>query len=351
MSSFRITTNMMMNTYNYNLMSSTNRLNTASTQVQTGRAFSSYAENPTSATLAFSLRRDLWRNENQLTNIEYTQSKIQVAWTAAGTVVDSYGMDAKDSIIYALSDTSGAGREALGIELQEIAKSIADTLNAKYGEHFVFNGDDAMNNPFSWNTTTGNLEYRGVNVNAEPDSEDYYKLLAMTEDYETNYVDVGNGLSYTSSGTNGELISSTAFNNAFSGLDFMGFGLDEDGDPLNLVSIIKDLGDIFASCDPNTGAYENDEDRVTANRLLDKFESALQSAIGYYTELDVKQSFLNAQESRLTDIKDNLNEQIYNVEDIDAAEAIMNMSYAQYCYSAALKIGTQILGQSLIDYI
>lgn len=351
MSSFRITTTMMQNTYTYNLMSSTNKLNSASEQVQTGRAFSSYADNPTGATLAFNMRRDLWRNENQLSNIDYTQSKIQVAWTAAGTIVDGYGLDAKSAIVNGVSDTSGSGRQVLGITLNELATSMCDTLNAKYGDHFVFNGNDALNAPFSFNSDTGNFEYRGVNVNAEPGTEDYYKLLEMTGEYESNYVDVGNGLSYTSTGTNGELITSTAFNNAFSGLDFLGFGTDEDGDPLNMVSIVKELADIFSNCNADSGAYANDGDADDASRLMDKFEAALNSAIGYYTELDVKAAFLTAQEDRLNDIKDNLNEQITDVEDVDAAEAILNMSYAQYCYSAALKIGTQILGQSLIDYM
>ena len=33
------------------------------------------------------------------------------------------------------------------------------------------------------------------------------------------------------------------------------------------------------------------------------------------------------------------------------AEAITNMVWAQYCYNAALKIGTNILSESLIDYM
>lgn len=347
---FRITTNMMMNTYNYNLMTSTNQMNAASEKVQTGRNFNSYAEDPTSATLAYSMRRDLWRNANALQNTENMQAKIQVAWTAAGTVVDSYGLDAKASILAGVTGTSGAGRSVLGIELQETAKSMVNTLNAKYGDQFVFAGDDGMNAPFSWNETTGNLEYRGVNVNASPGTSDYYKLLEMTGDNEKNYVDVGIGLSYTE-GSNSQIIDATAFNSAFSGLDFMGFGTDEDGDPLNMISLVKEIGDIFARCNDDSGEYHSVEDEVRAEQLMDKFEAALNYSIGEYVELDAKQEFLNANEDVLIDTQDNLNEQINSIEDVDPAEAIMEMSYQQYCYSAALKIGTQILSQSLLDYM
>ena len=48
---------------------------------------------------------------------------------------------------------------------------------------------------------------------------------------------------------------------------------------------------------------------------------------------------------------DQLNEQITDTEAQDPAEAITEMVWAQYCYNAALRIGTQILSQSLIDYL
>ena len=47
--SFRITTNMMMNSYRYNLMGSTNRLSDARDKVLTQRTFNSYAEDPAAA--------------------------------------------------------------------------------------------------------------------------------------------------------------------------------------------------------------------------------------------------------------------------------------------------------------
>lgn len=348
--SFRITTNMMMNTYNYNLMQSTNQMNDASTKVQTGRNFSSYAEDPTSATLSWNLRRDLWRNENQITNTDYTMSKVQVAWTAAGTLVDKYGLDAKGSIVQGVSDTIGGGRQALGNSLLEIADSMVNTLNAQYGDQFVWSGDDCDNAPFSWCDDTGNLLYRGVNVNATPGTSDYYKLLEMTGDYEKNFVDIGTGLLETS-GANGTLIESTAFNNAFSGLDLTGFGLDEDGDPCNLICLVKEIGQIFADSDADSGELPDYSSHEDISRLMDKFNAALASSTNAYVQLDVKQSFLKSNLTVLEDARDNLNEQIAGIEDVDPAEAIMDMSYQQYCYSACLKIGTQILSQSLLDYI
>lgn len=344
---FRITTNMMMNTYNHNLMGSLNQLNDASHTVMTGRVFSSYSSDPASATQAFSLRRDLWRNECHKTNTDFTMAKVQVAWTAAGTVVDKLGLEAKEAIVEGMSETIGAGRSALGVVLQETADSMVNTLNAKYGDHFAFAGNDGLNAPFNWNEDTGNLEFRGVNINAAPGTEDYDKLMAMTNDNEFNYVDVGLGLQ---TDANGNMIDSTAFNNVLSGLDLVGFGVDEDGDPKCLISIVDRIGEIFAGADRDSGAI-SEEDYLEAERLMDKFNEALAVSTEEYVAIDAKQTFLMANEDRLIDIQDNLNEQISNIEKVDPAEAIMNMSYQQYCYNAALSIGTQILGQSLLDYM
>ena len=39
------------------------------------------------------------------------------------------------------------------------------------------------------------------------------------------------------------------------------------------------------------------------------------------------------------------------LEDVDLALALQNFSWSYYCYSSALKVGTQLLSQSLIDYM
>lgn len=343
----RITTNMMINTYNYNLMGSLNQLNSASNTVMTGRNFSSYSQSPASATQAFSLRRDLWRNESHKSNTSFTMAKIQTGWTAAGTVVNGLGLEAKEAIVEGMTESVGVGRVPLGTVLKETADSMVNTLNAKYGEHFVFNGNDGLNAPFAWNEDTGNLEFRGININAEPGTEDYEKLVAMTSANEKNYLDIGLGLQADDTGN---IIDSTAFSNAFSGLDMVGFGTDEDGDPKCLISVIYRIGEIFSEADPDSGEL-TEEAYLEAERLMDKFNDSLALATEAYVDLDTKQTFLKANETRLIDIQDNLNEQISDIEQADPAEAIMNMSYQQYCYNAALSIGTQLLGQSLLDYM
>ena len=42
---------------------------------------------------------------------------------------------------------------------------------------------------------------------------------------------------------------------------------------------------------------------------------------------------------------------ILDVEQIDLADAITAFSWDQFCYNSALKVGNQLLSQSLLDYM
>ncbi|NCC66758.1 MAG: hypothetical protein EOM14_01000 [Clostridia bacterium] len=343
--SMRITTNGTIYSYKSNLMRSYNTLNDASEKVLTQRNFNSYAEDPAAASQAFQLRRSMWRTEAQLTNSNTVTNKFDTAWSAINDISSDIGNDlASVSALSAISDGSASGRNALGQTLTSAADAVLQSMNVKYGDEFIFAGADGLNVPFSWDDD-GNLLYRGLSVDASS-GDNYDALQSMAK--ETTYVDLGLGLSETSGG---ELITTSAFNSALSGIDFLGYGTDSDGDPKNIVSIMKKLGDIFSNCDTSTGEYASDEDKEIANRLTGKLETALSNLTVKQTELDVQSSSLETNTTRLESLSDTLNEQIVSIEQIDPADAITALSWAQYCYNAALKIGNSILSQSLLDYM
>ena len=68
-------------------------------------------------------------------------------------------------------------------------------------------------------------------------------------------------------------------------------------------------------------------------------------------ELDAKSVFLKSNEERLGTQLTDTNKQILDIEQIDLADAITAFSWDQYCYNAALRVGNQLLSQSLLDYM
>ena len=150
---------------------------------------------------------------------------------------------------------------------------------------------------------------------------------------------------------NGKVMDSSAFNSSMSGVEFLGYGLDEDGDSQNMAVIMNELGNIFLDCDASTGAYASAEDKERAETLVQK----LYNAIGHVQEQHVKLSsdseYLRINLTHLEETQFTLNTEIADLEQMDPALAVTEMFWAQYCYQAALKIGNELVSQTLFDYI
>lgn len=470
---FRITTNMTMNTYRHNLMNVNTTLSDSRDKVLTHRNFNSFYEDPSSATQAFRLRTAYYQTTSQLANNDDTYKRFHAGWLALGAAVDDLtDKTSRFSVVLAVNGTEGEGRAALGQVIGETAKSVIQTMNCQYGDQFIFSGSDGLNVPFTWDES-GNLLYRGVNVNAggvktpeaeepardavakqwlpasadglnddqkewlayyrhetdtkpatkepswltnvtqpnpdpvaqgwldyynhvtdkkpaaaEPsaanggfdvtkdenglyqgvpakDSAEYQKLSKTDQAWADYYadqndltklnimaaeevnVDLGMGMQELDRGV---MVNGSAFNTALPGITMLGYGVDEDGDPKNIVVLQQKLGDILKKCGED-GSFHPPEDYQVAMRLMDKLKAANAEATSQYVELDTKAKYLQTNSERLSGQKTTLNEQVLEIEQVDLADAISTFSWDLYCYNAALKIGNQLLSQSLIDYM
>lgn len=364
----RITTNGMMTKYKTNLMKSYNSLANVSERVTTGRNFNSYAESPTKAAQAFQLRRNRWNVENQIANSKQVRHKFQQAWDCLEDTYQDIGVKlGKYSALRADNAADEGGRNALGEVLKGAAESVMQTMNAKYGENFVFSGADGATVPFSW-SDDGKVLYRGKEVDCLTTDQNYTWMEESIENEHT-FVDLGMGMKEDP--VTGKLIEASAFDTALNGVDYIGYGYQEvelnDGKgtvnvPNNIISLLNQMGQIYCDCDTNSGDFPNKTytDPVTGNSFsAAEMAEALEKGLGNtlneihskYIELDTRATFVNTNEERLESLDDSLNEQITSIEDTDPADAITALMWAQYSYNAALRIGTNLLSQSLLDYM
>lgn len=363
----RITTNGMMTKYKTNLMKSYNKLANASEKVTTERNFNSYAESPTKAAQAFQLRRNRWNVENQIANTLQVKHKFQQAWDCLEDTYQEIGVKLGNySAIIGSNAPDEPGRNALGEVLKGAAQSAMETMNAQYGENFVFSGADGQTVPFSW-SDKGEVLYRGMKVDCKNGTQDKIKIEKSIETEHT-YVDLGMGMKEDPN--TGELIEASAFDTALNGAEYIGYGYQKvelnDGKtvnvPNNIISLLNQMGQAYSECDANTGNFPNKtyKDPVSGASLtpaewtqaLKKgLENTLDDIHSNYIELDTRCTFVKTNEERLESLDDSMNEQITSIEDIEPADAITALMWAQYSYNAALRIGTNLLSQSLIDYM
>ena len=173
---------------------------------------------------------------------------------------------------------------------------------------------------------------------------EYDKLQYLAN--EKYFVDIGLGFQEDDTG---KLIESSAFNAALNGLTFLGYGVDKDGDPKNLYSLVQKMREVASTV--------NDDDDWSAatwdefDRLVKKFEAGVSDYQTEFSNLAASTTKLENQQKLLEDNFYNLQEQYSDLEDVDMVDAITSFIWAEYCYNAALKVGNSILSESLMDYL
>lgn len=174
--------------------------------------------------------------------------------------------------------------------------------------------------------------------------EDTAKLQTLIK--EKQFVDIGLGMQEND---RNQLIESSAYNAALHGITFLGYGEDEDGDPKNIYSLVQRLKEMAASVpdgsDWSTPFYEE------FSGLVRKLETASSEFKTEFTNMAAGTTKLQTNLKLLEDQHYNLQEQYAELEDVNAADAITSFIWAQYCYNAALKVGNNILSETLMDYL
>lgn len=358
----RITTNATLFNYRYNLMNNTNLMNNAMTKVMTQRQFNSYATNPAAATRAFKIHSSLNAVQAQYANNQTVTSKFETAWSNIQSILDDLTDEmGKVPALKGLNDTNIENLDSQAQVLRGAAEGIIQSMNAKYDDDYIFAGSDNREPPFAIDDD-GFITYRGIQIdNPETLKNDYIgpdgkpvpnpddpgknytneQMLKQWAEDDPLYVDIGLGFALDDQD---KVIDSTAFDASISGIDILGYGVDEDGNPKNIASIMLRLADVFEN-------YDKDTDKEKAQKLVDAFDKSQKAVIDKHAQLDVKTGFLNTNGMQLDANFAALNEERVSLEMVDPADAITELMWAQTCYSAALQVGTNVIPQSLMDYL
>lgn len=336
----RITTNAILRNYRSNLSASIANLDSARNKVMTGRQFVSSAENPGSALRAATLERKYVKNLDYLSTVDNTQSFLDSQEDAAMQISDlaltlskQYGLEALNA-----SNASPESRKTFADAWRGAQESMLLSLNASYEGRYVFGGADASNPPFSLTTEADGsqkLYYRGVDVN-DPANAAVLDELSK----ETVYLDLGFGLSIDEN--TGKVDPSSAFNTSLPGINVVGYGQTQDGTSKNMIILAGQIADSLEKEPFDQAEYE---------KLLNNFDEGRNNVLQQVTTLGTKSQFLTTTKDRLETDKLNLATQLDSVVNIDMADAITQFSWASYAYNAALKVGTNILSPSFIDFM
>lgn len=367
----RVTTNSTIYTYQKNLLKSTYQLYSAMSAMMSGRNFDSYSADPAAATRAFKIHSSLNATNAQYSNNTTVLNKFSTAWDVADDMIDKLVSDlAQAPALKGLSDTNLSTLNTQGDVIYSGAEAIIQSLNGKYDDNYLFNGADTQNPPFALEQDGDRtyVTYRGVRIDDPATLDQPYTdengnnvlkddgVTPMTNremleqwSGEHLYVDIGIGFEVDGQGN---VIPSTAFDSAISGTDFIGgCGVDADGDPTNIVSIMVRLSEVFRGYNQETGEWSSAGNKEDAERLMGKLTKAQEALSSQHTQLDTQSQFLKTNQSQLESTFTSLNTELNSIENIDQVEAVLTLVSAQTSYNAALQVGANVVPQSLMDYL
>ncbi len=294
----RVTTGMSMRNTLRSLSDSLDRLHDSQRRLASGRAHERMSDDPQSATDVMFLRGQIQRHEQMARTSEDTRSRLTVADTTLIGVSDIL-IRAKELTVRA--SNSGAngvdGQAALAAEMRLLRQEVLSQANTSYLGRGLFSGTAA--GP-AYDETSGAL--LGNDTIEERTVAEQMRVPA-------------------------NVTAKQAF-----------------GDPAD------STGDLFAIMDRLADAIEaNDVTAIASEHInLDGASARLGSAMA---EVGRRVSQLDAVEERGGLRRVQLNARLSNVEDVDTAEAVLDMKARHTAYEAALSAAAKAMPNSLAQYL
>lgn len=346
----RVTNSMTINNYLSAMRTNLNNLSSSNEKLSTQRSFTKASENVSDAARALRIRKLMNDNERNTSSAEELSDRLDTAESNLRTLSSIY-QQMSDLVTQGLSGTlSDQDRQIVANQVESLRDEALSISNSAYSEKYLFSssGNADGSAPFVVGSD-GLLYYNGNNTaiddmvtdssgNAATDNGDG----TTTEiDYnETNYLDIGLGLSTTGSGSSLQLDTRTAVKSSLSGMDIFGYGTDDNGVPKNFYGLFTQIASDISS--NSSSGLSKDLTALSASHDV--------LLIGL-ADVGNTSSFVEDVTTQLNDDLVSLQEMQTSIEGVDLAEEIMYNSEFEMAWTVTLQLGANILPTSIFDFL
>jgi len=344
----RITMNSMNRRYLTNVNKNLSDVASSNNKIASGRAFTKMSENVTKGTRALGIRSQLYRNEQIQSNAKTVREQFTVAEDNL-TAVNDVLQTVHGKVIAALNGTNS--QQELDIyanEFDTLREGIMQFSNCTYDDKYIFGGTNDAGQPYTL-AEDGALLFNGVPVSEITEEGGvFYQADGSVVPYsEDIYLDCGLGMRFS----NGQIDTRTVLNSSVSGLRSMGCGTTElvyeqDGEevafeaPNNVYELIGSICDAL-----------EDGDMELLGALSDHLDAAMNNTVTSITDIGVRYQFVENNIARLETEHLGLTEMKGDLEGICDTDGIMNNECYVCGHPRKLQFGSQVVPQSLMDYI
>ena len=278
-------------------------------KIAQNKNFSKISENVPDAVNTIKIRNQISELEGYQGNIQHAVNEMNLAYDTLGNV--SSELSSINSLVLSAANatTTKDAAKAYASEIKERVATIADLMNTKYMDNYIFAGTFIEETPYT-KDENGNITYNGSPKSAGD------RTLMISQD--------------------------TKFAYNFTGEEIFG---EQDG-----------VNDFFAQMNQLVDLLNYDgEDELDLDAVRSKL-NILDKTIDNVTQknglVSSKVSKLLATQEINSDTITNLTEKKAGIEEVDIVKAASDLIAAQTGLQASYMVGTQVLGSvSLLDYI
>lgn len=314
----RITNSMMLNSMMRNMGNNLSRMNKTEQMVATGKKFSLPSDDPIGVSRSMRLNTEIASLDQYKRNAEDALSWLETSETAVTNLTTIFHR-AKELTKQAENETNTAEeRSIIATEMKELKNQVIGLANTTYAGSYIFAG---------FKTDKPLMDAAGLYLPT---------ALSNNETIEFN-IGIADKMAIN-------ILPQNLFGNTAGGQT-----ADQPNDavtpinPGNTPQMIKVFDDLITGLNSNLTA----DIKLGSERLDKQFKNlnTVKTAIG------VKTNRLELTVSRINEDTVNMTGLLAKNEDVDMAEAIMNLKMQESVYQASLSTGARIIQPTLIDFL
>jgi flagellar hook-associated protein 3 FlgL len=344
----RITNNMLVSNTIWNMNKTTEQLAKAQERMSSQSKIKIPSDDPVVATRAVKYRNYVTAVEQYQKNADDALSWQNVTETAVSDL-SSVMKQVRDLTAQASNGSlNNEDREQIKLTIAQLKKQAVQILNTSYAGRYIFGGYSVDKPPYEIvSTNVGDkILFKGKYLNLSgPVSasltnatiETYYAshsgdIYSSTGKESIEYnIGYGNTVAVNLEGQN---VAGVDGSNLFDTLDKLLLGLD---------------GATTCKTVDATGHAQTEE--IDLSALLDNIDQDLERLQAARSDLGARMSYTEITKDRLSNDYITYTELMSNNEDVDLAEASIEVASADYAYEASLSVGAKVVRKSLIDFL
>lgn len=314
----RVTNSMVSDRVLYDLQARYAELAKTQNQISTGRSVNAPSDDPIAAAQERLRLSDLSGIKSSQSSVQATQTRLNAMESSMEQIRSALSRANELALTGANGSYSQSDRNAMADELDQLIKSVKDSVNAKVDGDYVFSGTKTDTAPYS--TATGDT-YQG---DANAVLRDGGAGVQLQNN--PSFVAVGGG------GTSTPLTAGAV----------LGSG-SASGDGKVLDALTQLSAHLRGGSPADLQAVATtDLQAITAN------QTAISSAV---SAIGAMSNRATAAAARLDDLEDGAKQKIDDLTGVDYAEAITKYTTQSAAYEASLKVGAQIIQPSLLQFL